>query len=252
MHEDTSEIKHIQEAASPTRERVRWFPPPCEACRGGTAVKDFLETSSSPDTQLSDYERNAEIETLLVKQRDALVNLAHSCRHALQKQKRLGCLARGSEHSVYYSPRERSVYKVTHPGCYGDFYEIKKGRINQYASLPREYLERLELWHALFGLAPEFLGVTAGGQIVSRQIFISGMEPTQSEVDEFLIESGFVALHQRCFLWAKPIIEGELVQLVVGDTRSENFKKTAAGRIVPIDLRIWLRDSAPVPIDVTS
>ena len=100
-----------------------------------------------------------------------------------------------------------------------------------------EYLIRLRLWEKVFGNAPHALGLTDEGQIVSCQKFITGLPPTQDQVDDFLSEAGLSAVKKSCWLWkiSEPDQEYEIW---VGDARKDNFVLTPNG-IVPIDLRIW-------------
>ena len=133
-----------------------------------------------------------------------------------------------------------TVIKVTLSHTYGDYYEVRDGRIFQHAATPAAYLIRLRLWEKMFGLAPQDLGVTAKGCIVSVQPFITGAPPTQSEVNSFLMESGLEDVNSRCFLWKRA---SEHLDIWVGDTRDENFLRTETG-IVPIDIRLWLANRA--------
>jgi len=92
----------------------------------------------------------------------------------------------------------------------------------------------------IFGSAPRALGLTQTGQIASRQEFITGTTPSQQECNEFLLESGCLAVKESCWLWSRPY---ESFEVWVGDARSDNFVKTTLG-IVPIDLRVWLTSSS--------
>ena len=75
----------------------------------------------------------------------------------------------GQEHLVLLDEQTSQVVKITLPGTYGDYYEIIDGRINQFDSTPAEYLLRMRWWEKLFSSAPDPIGMTESGQIVSGQ-----------------------------------------------------------------------------------
>lgn len=128
--------------------------------------------------------------------------------------------------------------KLTRPGTYGDYYEIIEGRINQFDSTPSEYLLRMRWWEKLFSTAPNPIGMTSTGQILSRQQFIRGEpNPSQQKVDQFLLDAGAVAVRQSCWLWKMEGVHSEK-EVWIGDARSDNFVLAEAG-IIPIDIRIW-------------
>ena len=135
------------------------------------------------------------------------------------------------------------VVKVTLPGTYGDYYEIIDERIHQFDSTPTEYLLRMRWWEKLFSAAPNPIGMTDSGQILSRQRFIQGdPDPPQEDVDRFLLEAGLVAVRQRCWLWKKADHDSGH-EIWIGDARSDNFVLTPMG-MVPIDIRVW---GVPIP-----
>jgi hypothetical protein len=100
---------------------------------------------------------------------------------------------------------------------------------------PVEDLVRLRLWQKLFRVAPRDLGITDGNQIVSIQPFVTGVPPSQEDVDDFLVTSGLVPVKRNCWLWKR---EYPQFEIWAGDARDENFLRTGTG-IVPIDLRVW-------------
>lgn len=154
-------------------------------------------------------------------------------------------LAKGSEHLVLFDEPASEVVKITLPGTYGDYYEIIDGKINQFDSTPTEYLLRMRWWEELFSCAPNPIGMTQSGQIVSRQRFIQGdPNPPQEAVDQFLVDAGAVAVRQHCWLWKKADHESE-IEIWIGDARSDNFVLTSDG-MVPIDIRVW---DVPVPAE---
>lgn len=127
---------------------------------------------------------------------------------------------------------------MTLTGTYGDYYEIIEGRIHQFDGTPAEYLLRMRWWNKLFSTAPNPIGITKSGQIISRQRFIQGdPEPSQETVDQFLLDAGAVAVRQSCWLWKKTDDESG-IEIWIGDARSDNFVMALEG-LVPIDIRIW-------------
>ncbi len=153
-------------------------------------------------------------------------------------------LAEGSEHLVFFDEAAGEVVKITREGLYGDYYEIIENRIKQFACTPAEYLLRMRWWGKLFSTAPNPVGLTKAGQIVSRQKFIQGELPTQDEVDDFLSAAGLVAVRQSCWLWKK-VENVSQMEVWIGDARTDNFV-LAAGAIIPIDIRVWGVQILPV------
>ena len=128
------------------------------------------------------------------------------------------------------------VVKTTRVGTFGEYYEVKAGRIVEYDSTPGEYLNRMRLWERLFENAPVPLGVSPAGQVVTRQRYIAGLKPTQAEVDAFLLEAGLEPVRQKFWIWRR--FDEELgIGMWVGDVRADNFVETPHG-LVPIDIRI--------------
>ena len=224
-------------------ESVRWRPWPCESCGGGSTPIGFLIRcfGSSPETPKGD--RNQVIDWFKKWESARLLEWVEGCEHTQWIDVSLPKLDAGSEHLVLLDELTSEVVKVTLPGTYGDYYEIIDGKINQFDSTPEEYLLRMRWWEKLFSCAPNPIGMTQSGQIVSRQRFILGdADPSQEDVDRFLIEAGAVAVRQRCWLWKKVDADPES-EIWIGDARSDNFVLAAEG-IIPIDIRVW---GVPIP-----
>jgi hypothetical protein len=217
-------------------EGLCWRPWPCSACRGvHTALGLFIGGSTaSPIIQASSTP-----EEVAAQQIGQLQIWVSKCTHTPDAVVTLPKLDEGSEHRVFLDEADyrAKVIKLTRSGIYGEFYYLVDGLVNQKNCSPYEYLLRLRLWKKLFGAAPEDIGITANGEIVSRQDYITGTPPTQSEVDEFLENSGLTAVKRKCWLWKKDYPEGQF-EIWVGDARFDNFVKTDQG-IVPIDIRMW-------------
>ena len=160
-----------------------------------------------------------------------------SCPHSPEFDVSLPKIEEGSEHAVFFNETEALVYKLTLPDVFGDWYYLRDGKMTQEKSTPIDYLFRMRLWDKLFRPGPEVLGVTAKGQIVSNQKFISGTYPSQESVDTFLHSAGLVPVKQEFWLWKKEYPAKEFA-VWIGDARADNFVQTDQG-VIPIDLRLW-------------
>jgi len=96
---------------------------------------------------------------------------------------------------------------------------------------------RLAMLKLTFGFAPNPVGITKAGQVVTLQRFVEGEPPTSGEVDEFLLLARFEPVKRSCWLWKKKVPNND-AEYWIGDAREDNFVKTPHG-IVPIDLRMW-------------
>jgi hypothetical protein len=161
------------------------------------------------------------------------------CAHLGNSEISLPKLSHGSEHLVLIDETKALVYKVTWPGVYGDAYYLDdESRVNQRNCSPLEYLVRLRLWKKLFGSAPQDLGITDDGQIVSTHQFITGDVPDQQSVDQFLESFGMVAVKRNVWIWKRVY---DHFEIWLGDARTDNFVHTPSG-MVPIDIRLWFAD----------
>lgn len=147
-------------------------------------------------------------------------------------------LDEGSEHTVLVSSESANVFKVLLPQCFGEFYFVDNGKMNQRKCSPLEYLVRMSIWDQLFGNAPALLGVTDAGQIVTMQQYIEGEVPTQDQVNEYLAGIGFTPVRIHCWLWKLEDPPPDF-DVWLGDARDSNFV-LSGDDIVPIDIRLWL------------
>jgi hypothetical protein len=217
---------------------VRWRPWPCESCGGQATALGFLVGSYGSIPQIPHRDRNSQIDWQKKWEAGRMLDWIQSCPHTRWTDMRLPKIAEGSEHLVLFDGVTSEVVKITLPGTYGDYYEIVENRISQFDSTPAEYLLRMRWWEKLFSTAPAPMGMTESGQIISRQKFIQGDPlPPQATVDQFLLDAGAVAVRQSCWLWKKVEMHSR-VEIWIGDARSDNFV-SAAGEIIPIDIRIW-------------
>ncbi len=216
---------------------IRWRAWPCESCSGGATPLGFLIRCIVASKEVPELGRNEEIDWRKQWEAALLLGWVQSCPHTQWTETNLPKLDEGSEHLVLFNGKTSEVVKITRQGIYGDYYEIIEGRITQFDSTPAEYLLRMRWWDKLFSVAPNPLGMTETGQIVSRQQFIQGDPPEQEAVDHFLSEAGLLAVKQPYWLWKKVDSESE-IEVWVGDARADNFVSTN-GEIIPIDIRIW-------------
>jgi hypothetical protein len=229
-------------------EQVCWRPWPCSECAAGATPVSFIAASHRANPEISNHANalpvNEGIEYLVCFERDRLLSWCAECRHSGDlRRDSFFRINQGSEHIVYKDTdgAVTEIVKVTHPGLYGEHYAVDEGRIWQFACTPGQYLKRMKLLD-FFGLPTTPVGITDSGQILSRQKFILGEPPSQSEVNGFMSEAGMIPVKIECFLW-KTQIEDDL-EIWVGDVRDENFVKTPEG-IIPIDIRMWAKIAAP-------
>jgi len=233
-HGDHETRERSESASDPI---IRWRPWPCESCRGETTPISHLDRSFGSSGEDPKGGRNEQIDWRKDSEADLLGKWVRGCRHTDWHEVSLPVLATGSEHLVFFDEPGGEVIKVTHAGIYGDYYEIVTGRMTQYDCTPAEYLLRMRWWEKLFSIAPNPIGLTEAGQIVSHQTYIDGDPASQKAVDEFLAEAGLIPVRQSCWLWKKVETESRM-EVWIGDARSDNFI-SVSGEIVPIDIRVW-------------
>jgi hypothetical protein len=234
MNEQSGHSAGVRNPAAESGEGIRWRAWPCATCNGGRTPLRHLRRSIQAGAAVPEDREHPE--QVAKSQSDCLLAWTESCPHTAWRREVFPKLAEGSEHIVYYDAAHADVWKVTWPGVFGDSYYLVNELIHQKNDSPQEYLMRFRLWKTIFESAPKPLGVTAVGQIVSVQQFISGMAPSQEEADRFLSEAGLRPRKQRLWLWKR---EFPKFDIWVGDARSDNFVKSPEG-IVPIDLRLWM------------
>lgn len=233
-------------AESQEPELVRWRPWPCENCRGGAPLIDYLLGRHEAGGEIPGGSEDEVIEEMIARERAWVVEWAESCEHTAERSEGLARLDEGSEHIVYLAPSGKAVVKLTKPGLYGDAYYLVDGRVHQRCCTPGDYMIRISMLDLTFGFAPTPVGITKAGQIVTVQRFVEGEPPTLDEVEEFLLRERFEPVKRSCWLWKRKDPNNE-VEYWIGDAREDNFVKTPHG-IVPIDLRMWgVPAEAPSP-----
>lgn len=125
--------------------KVRWRPWPCSQCAAGATPISFLRASHGTNPQVPNHssalQANDQIGQISRFERDKLVSWCAICAHeGVLRQDAFLRVAEGSEHTVYkVSGDDRGpteVFKVTHLCVYGDYYEMERGRISQFACTP--------------------------------------------------------------------------------------------------------------------
>ncbi|MDX2226422.1 MAG: hypothetical protein SFY92_04900 [Verrucomicrobiae bacterium] len=231
---DTTESGHPLDCSTPDPQGLFWHPWPCPACRKRLSPIGYLigRHEASPPFRKDSHEAITAIET------SALLEWVKSCPHVGPKVLHLPKISEGSEHLVFLDETNSMVLKKTREGLFGESYFMRGQKVHQKPCTPIEYLIRLRLWHKLFGSAPETMGITPSGQIISRHKFMVGNLPSQKKVDLFLESMGMTAVKKSCWLWKKSY-PSDQIEIWPGDARADNFVD-CLNEIVPIDIRLWL------------
>ena len=109
-------------AESEEPELVRWRPWPCENCRGGAPLIDYLLGRHEAGGEIPGGSEDEIIDELIRRERAWVVEWVESCEHTAERAETLTRLDEGSEHIVYLPPGGKTVVKLTKPGLYGDSY----------------------------------------------------------------------------------------------------------------------------------
>lgn len=154
----------------------------------------------------------------------------------------------GAEHTVELSEDGKRVIKHTNAGRFGYVLSGEDAPMGSYTDLreatPHEYLHRIDASNKLFGDDVRVEGVSRGpdGKIglVTSQKNIVGTHPTQQQVDSFLKKKGFVKAaadaSSNDYIGDKTWSHSS--GYVVADTKPDNFKMDAKGRIHPVDVLV--------------
>lgn len=224
--------------ARPSDSPLRFRPWPCRECRQETTPIGYLVERQEAGGAIPQGEWDLIVDEIAARESRWLIEWAESCEHTREQVLELPLLDEGSEHTVFLDSDTANVFKALLPGCFGEFYFIADGRMNQRKCSPLEYLARLRVWQELFGNSPVPLGVTARGQIVTIQKYIAGSPPTQDGVNDYLAGIGLTPVRVDCWLWKQEDFTDDF-EAWLGDARDSNFV-LSDGDIVPIDIRLWL------------
>ena len=169
-------------------------------------------------------------------------------------------IGRGGEHIVFRRRDDRDVRKLTLPEVYGYRFvlDVDGGMIWLRPAIASEYLGRMGLMDAVFGVAVQVVGVVKNPhgwpQIATGQPWIDGAIPDAGETAEWLAEQGFYAMAREFqdrgsvpagSAWYRPADN-----VLLGDAVPRNFIKTPEGIIVPIDVSLTLLPQASLPANV--
>ena len=100
-------------AESEEPELVRWRPWPCESCRGGAALIDYILRRHETGGEISGGSEDEIIEEMIARERAWIVEWVEHCEHTRVHSDPLARLDEGSEHIVYLAPGGKEVVKLT-------------------------------------------------------------------------------------------------------------------------------------------
>ena len=173
--------------------------------------------------------------------------LATLNRHAAEPTDLGRHIGGGGEHEVYHQQGSEVVHKITHRGQFGFVIDQdsdnKSNKLCLRCALPTEYLLRLGTQNLVFGDTIRVEGVHKEkgktASIVTSQIEVDLGRPTQQEVNDFMIQCGFVRVPDDMMLSQyanKAFWYRAADSILTGDTNPENFSKADDHNIVPIDV----------------
>ena len=159
-------------------------------------------------------------------------------------------IGRGGEHIVHHTEGRREVQKLTLPdtGGYGFVPDVDGDIVWLRPAIASEYLGRLGLMDAVFGVPSRVTGILTNHQgapqIASSQPWVDGIIPESDEVSDWLHEQGFAPVprrfHERGSVPAGSVWYRRTDDILMGDAVPRNFLKTPDGIIVPIDVSLTL------------
>jgi hypothetical protein len=153
-------------------------------------------------------------------------------------------LAEGGEHRVELSVDGKRVIKHTKGGLFGYQPDVNStGNIVHRPSAASEYIQRQEMQNRIFGSDLKLEGSHAaeGGGLTYSQTFINGQRPSVPDIVDHMDALGFKKVSPRN-IYSETLEHTTFFNPktfhVVGDAKSENFRRTADGRIHALDLMI--------------
>ena len=187
---------------------------------------DFTRGGGAP-TPDHDATEQARSERLATEQRRLLEWASANGR--LTRRSTFPEMARGGEHSVFFSRARRRYYKVTLPNRHKG-YGIALGSYSRGAT-PSEYLDRCQLQNELFGDDIRLEKIVENGgfpKILISQPALEGELPSQSEIDELMSGGGYQRITQGAYYERNRGV-------VVVDLFPRNALKTRNGQLCPFD-----------------
>ncbi|MEM9079817.1 MAG: hypothetical protein AAGC74_03895 [Verrucomicrobiota bacterium] len=142
----------------------------------------------------------------------------------------------GIEHEIFFDEGSQRVWKV---GGDNLLNLVVSGGVLSLGgcSILSEYFDRLFLSDYFFPLGVRIEGIREDGGIVSSQKLVVGGEPTIEQIELALFRRGFFRMPEE-----KVRLAGEAAYyhpervVVVGEAKPDNFKITAEGAVVAIDV----------------
>jgi len=171
--------------------------------------------------------------------------LAILSRHAQQDTAPGEPIGQGGEHQVWHLDGDSHVSKFTNKDQFGYVVDQENdnraNKLHLRPALPSEYLMRLGTQNAAFGDAITLQGIRAGRvpSIITAQPEADQGRPSQTDVDAFLWQSGFIRLPDDMMMGAfstKPFWWRPADSILVGDSNPENYSRITDDIIVPIDV----------------
>jgi len=184
------------------------------------------------------WHRRAKRERLLD---DQLTILRHFARQDAVPGESIG---QGGEHDVWHTENGSHVSKFTINGQFGYVVDQqndnRSNKLHLRPALASEYLLRLGTQNAVFGDAITLQGVRTAHipSIVTAQPYADQGRPSQTEIDIFLRQAGFIRLPDEMLMSqyaTKPFWWRPSDSVIVGDCNPENYSRLEDCIIVPID-----------------
>ena len=145
-------------------------------------------------------------------------------------------LGHGGEHDVELAEDGARVIKHTRDGRFGYTPALnQEGRIIGAAASAEQYISRIEEHEALFptGLKIDGIHADSGGGLTVSQVYLHDSHPDAESVRDTLTKAGFQKTSLGSTVWFNP-----KTKHLINDAKTDNFRKTPAGEIVPVDLQV--------------
>ncbi len=207
------------------------------------AASDYLCGILGPDARDRVYESasgdegRAQFRCLLDHARERGCLLSQSLRSGKS-------VTQGNEHVIEFDEDSGLVYKTTKPDLagfvavpvWGLHKETQKPvtQVRLSCATPIGYLDRWRLFNEVFGDQVGLAAIVetpAGTSLQISQLTIGGTTPSRGQVMEFMRGEGFESLDDEFRNWWRAED-----RLIAADAKTENFKLTPDGNVVPIDL----------------
>jgi hypothetical protein len=152
-------------------------------------------------------------------------------------------LGEGGEHRVELGEDGARVIKHTKSGIFGFQPDVNStGNIIHRPSKASEYMQRQEMQNKVFDTDMKLKGSHAeeGGGLTFSQTHVSGEEPSVPQIHAYMEAHGFknspANIHSRVL--EHTTFFNPATNLVAGDAKPENFRKTGDGTLHVLDLMV--------------